>query len=582
MIPKPRPFQIEAVDNTVKVLLEQPGANPVIAMPTGTGKGLVINWTMKALKDMVPSARFINVAHVKELLVQNSTEMQRIWADAPFGIYAAGLHTKDASQDITYASIQSAVKNLPAFGKQSGLFIDEAHLLSPGEETNYQKLIRALRERNPNMFVAGYSATPWRMKHGLLTEGNIFNTVAFDNTSKEKFTALIDEGYLCPLIPKATSFTFDVSQVRILAGEFNRSDIERVVNRDELTLAALQESLQCASRRKHWLVYCSSIDHIEATHRMLTALGENAVYCHSRMGEKNRDLAIATFKAGGARMIVSDGILTTGFNAPFVDCIVMLRPTASPGLHVQIAGRGTRANYATGDHFDLDTIEGRLDAIASSEKQNCLFLDFAGNTDRLGPINDPRIPLLKIKGGPGNVPVKICPVCGTYVHAAKRFCDGINWDDTKCNHEFEFDTKLEQTASTTEIIARDAPLLDWFKVTSVEYETHRSRINPNAPPMMRVKYYSGIRRFTEIVCIEHQTKAGNLARKWWLKRLRLLGLDNVLPPPTTAHGMTYVDLLPKPTHIYVHLNAGKYENVIAHSFDGTTPMFETSHHRHAA
>jgi DNA repair protein RadD len=529
---------------------------------------------MKALKAMVPSARFINVAHVKELLVQNSGEMQRIWSDAPFGIYAAGLHTKESDKDITYASIQSAVKNLPAFGKQQGLFIDEAHLLSPGEETNYQKLIRALRERNPYMFVAGYSATPWRMKHGLLTEGNIFNTVAFDNTSREKFTALIDDGYLCPLIPKHTSFQFDVSQVRILAGEFNRSDLERVVNRDELTLQALQEALQCATRRKHWLIFCSGIDHVESVHRMLTAMGESAVYCHSRMGEKNRDLAIAIFKAGGARMIVSEGILTTGFNSPWVDCIVMLRPTSSPGLHVQILGRGTRPYYATGDQFDLETTAGRLDAIESSEKQNCLVLDFAGNTERLGPINDPRIPQLKIKGGPGNVPVKICPVCGTYVHAARRFCDGINWDDSKCNHEFEFDTKLEQTASTAEIIARDAPYLLWFKVDRVEYQTYKGRKNPQAPPMMRINYYCGLRRFTEYVGIENPKSAG-IAKRWWKTRMARLNLPDVPPPPTTEKGMTYVTFLPWPTYIHVWLNAGshgQYENVMGHHWDDTTPQ----------
>jgi DNA repair protein RadD len=212
-----------------------------------------------------------------------------------------------------------------------------------------------------------------------------------------------------------------------------------------------------------------------------------------------------------------------------------------------------------------------------------LVLDFAGNTDRLGPINDPRIPKLKIKSGmPGNVPVKICPVCGTYVHAAQRICDGINWDDTKCGHEFEFDNKLEQTASTTEIIARDSPMLDWFKVDSVSYETYRSHKNPDAPPMMRVKYMCGLRRFTEFVCIEHQTYAGKKARDWWKTRLTLQNLGHVAPPPTTAKGMTYVTYLPWPKYIHVWLNNGQYENVIDYSFDGTTPAYDIKKLKHAA
>lgn len=567
---KPRPYQIKAVESTLDVLFNEPDQSPLVAMPTGTGKAAVIGWTMRAVMQRIPHARMLNAAHVKELLAQNSSELQHIWANAPFGIYSAGLKSKQAAMPITFASIQSAVRNLPAFGKQNILFIDEAHLLSSEEETNYQKLIKALREQNPAMPVVGYSATPWRLKQGHLLQGNIFTKMAFDNTQREAFVELIDDGYLCPLIPKSTSFQFDLSKVRHIGGDFNQGDLQKAVDVDELSEQALQEALQCAPHRNHWLIFCSGIDHVESVTSMLEAWGESVVCVHSKMGETRRDLAIDQFKRGEARMMVNDGILTTGFNDPKIDCIVLLRPTESPGLHVQILGRGTRPYFATG--YDIETTQGRLDAIAASPKQNCLVLDFAGNTGRLGPINDPRVPKQKGKGM-GEVPIKICPKCASYVHAAQRFCDGLNWDNTRCNYEFEFTTKLEQTAATEELIVRDVPQLVWFKVDRVEYEVFTK---PFSPAMMRVKYFCGLRRFTELVCVEHQTYAGKIARDWWRLRLRESGYGpDVGPPPNTQVGMTAVHMLRTPTNIYVHVNL-KYPRITAVTFDGTTPMHEVA------
>src|SRR5262245_48043781 len=173
----------------------------------------------------------------------------------------------------------------------------------------YQKVITEFRQYNPNLFVAGYSATPWRMKHGKLTEGNIFNCVAFDNTQKDEFVELIDDGYLVPLIPKHTSFRFDVSKVRKTGGDFNRGELEAAVNVIAISERALQEALQVAHDRKHWIVFCAGIKHVESVAGILQAMGERAVHVHSKMRDKDRDDAIKAYKTGEVRMIVNDGIL---------------------------------------------------------------------------------------------------------------------------------------------------------------------------------------------------------------------------------------------------------------------------------
>lgn len=544
-----------------------------MAIPPGGGKSSVISWTTKAILQRIPTARVFISTHVKELVAQDSSELDRIWPGAPYGIYSAGLNSKQASFPITVSSIQSAVKNIPAFGKQNVLMIDEAHLLSPAGETSYQKLITGLKETNSNIAICGYSATPWRMKHGKLTDGNIFNTVAFDNTQRDDFVALIDDAYLVPVIPKQTSFEYDVSKVRKVAGEFNAADLQAAVNVDELTERALQEALQVAHNRQHWLIFCSGLDHVESVTAWLVAHGEKAVYVHSKMPQRQRDLHIAAFKGELwavkelgflPRQIVSEGILTTGFNAPWVDCIVLLRPTSSPGLHVQILGRGIRPVYGGNyTHEELEDIAVRQLAIEMSGKLNCLVLDFAGNTMRLGPINDPTVPTAKGKGT-GEIPIKICPKCGTYNHAAARFCIGIHWDNKKCDHEFTFETKLEQTAATLELIARNHPVMAWFKVDRVEYDYFQRGRNM---PHMRVHYFSGIRRFTESVSIEHENNY--YARKWWKEHV-----PNYPPPPDTATGMSFVDQLPKPTHIYVWINK-KHPQILKRSYDGTTPEYRS-------
>lgn len=111
---------------------------------------------------------------------------------------------------------------------------------------------------------------------------------------------------------------------------------------------------------------------------------------HSKLTKDERTERLAGLKSGKYRAAVNNNILTTGFDLPSIDLIAVIRPTNSPGLWVQMLGRGTRPVYAPG--FDLWSTAGRLAAIEAGSKQDCLVLDFAGNTRRLGPINDPVLP----------------------------------------------------------------------------------------------------------------------------------------------------------------------------------------------
>jgi DNA repair protein RadD len=218
------------------------------------------------------------------------------------------------------------------------------------------------------------------------------------------------------------------------------------------------------------------------------------------------------------------GVLTTGFNAPAVDLIAMLRPTKSTGLYVQMAGRGTR--LAPG-------------------KENCLVLDFAGNVARHGPVDLVK-PKDKTNGeGDGEAPTRVCPECQTINALAARLC-------IECGYVFPVpEVQLEATATTRPILSTGRP--EWVDVGAVTYHRHDK---PGKPPSLRVDYHCGLVRHREWVCLEHEGYAGTKAAAWWRRHD---GSSEV--PATVDEALARVDELRRPVQIAVR-PSGRYTEVV--------------------
>lgn len=546
---KPRPYQVEAREAIYRYFETHPDPahNPVVAMPTGTGKAIVIADFVQSVIQTWPGQRVMMLTHVKELIEQNAEKMRMLWPNAPLGIYSAGLGEKMPHMPITFAGIQSAAKQVELFGKQDLVLIDECHLVSPDDAANYKKFLNALRKVNPRLRFVGLSATPYRLGLGMITDGGIFTDVCYNIAGLSAFNRLLDEGYLAPLIPMATKTEIDVSGVHKRGGEFIANELQDVVVKEELTRAALSEAVSSASNRHHCLIFATGIDHINMIHRILGEMGITSVFVHSKLPASERDENIRRFKSGEVGVLINADILTTGFDFPALDCIILLRPTSSPVLHVQILGRGTRPVYAPG--FDLETTEGRLAAMAASQKQNCLVLDFAGNTMRLGPINDPRIPKKKGEGS-GDIPIKVCNSCGCLNHISVRVCDN-------CGEPFQFVEKITPKASTAALIVRDEPIVETFKVDRVTYAIHRK---PHSPQALKVSYYTGLRRFTEWVCLEHHgNPIQHKARSWWRERI------DTEPPLSIEDALLQVEQLAVPAKIRVWVNR-QHPEILSYDF----------------
>jgi len=547
-----RPYQTDGLDAIWNYFQSGNIGNPVLAWPTGTGKSVVPAIFIESVMRLWPTQRFLMITHVKELIQQNYNVLLKVWFNAPVGIYSAGLKQKDYAHSIVYGGIQSMIKNPMQFGFRDIIFIDEAHLISQEDSSMYLTFIAAMKLINPNLKVIGLTATPFRMGQGYITDGGLFTDIVHDLTSMDNFNKLISDGYLAPLIPLRTKTELNVNEVSVQKGEFVASSLQKAVDKQEITFQGLREVVDAGANRNAWLLFASGIEHAEHIAEMLGSFGIDCAPIHSKRPSNYNDDAINAFKSGELKSLVNYGKLTTGFDYPSIDLIGMFRPTLSVPLWIQMLGRGTRPVYPAG--MPLETVEQRLEAIRSSHKQNCLVMDFARNTPRLGPINDPQIPRKKGESQ-GEVPIKICDNCGAYNHTRVQFC-------CQCGNEFEFKIKIKAKAGTEELIRTndkiETPIIELFDVDRVSYNRHikidRKTKTALSAPMIKVQYMCGLRTFNEWVLMQGTGLNLHKAHEWWRMRTK----ENI--PVTTDEALSRLSELRVPRKIEVHVNL-KYPEI---------------------
>lgn len=320
-----------------------------------TGKSVVIAGFIREAIEAWSDTRILILTHVKELIQQNFLALLRAWPEAPAGIYSAGLSRRDIGAQILFAGIQSIHKHAAKVQRCDLVLIDEAHLLGRTDSGMYRAFLASLNEINAGLLkVVGFTATPYRLDTGMLHEGKdrLFTDIAYDVPVLD----MIQQGYLCPVIPKRTTTQLDVAGVGTRGGEFIAGQLEAAVDRAEVTRAAVAEIVQHGEGRGSWLVFCSGVAH--ARH-VRDAIREHGISAETVTGDTpgpERDGILAAYKAGRLRCVTNANVLTTGFDAPGTDLVALLRPTKSIGLYVQMVGRGTRI------------AEGKEDCIAEGQR----------------------------------------------------------------------------------------------------------------------------------------------------------------------------------------------------------------------
>lgn len=520
MVFEDRWYQIEAEDALMRDI---DNYSPVIAVPTGGGKTKIMaSFIMKYLEKN-PFHNVLVMANTEDILSQNHAAICNFFPGINIGLYSSGLKSRTIEK-ITVAGIQSVYKKPSRFKHFHLAIIDECHTIPVKQKSMYRKFLNEI-----DVKCAGMSATVFRKGQGYIYEGEnaIFDKLSYDLTSVDNFNRLVSEGYLCNLISKSTDLEMDTKKIKTTAGDFNQKQLSERFDREAITDAAVKELIEIGSKNyKSWLVFAIDINHADHINNKLNELGIKSKVLHTKMNGNRRE-TIDEFKNQEIRALVSVGMITTGFDAPNIDLIVLLRPTKSAVLHVQMVGRGLRT---------------------CSGKSHCLILDFAGNTKRLGPINDPLIPSIKGKGKKGSAPVKTCPDCGVLHATVVKLCN-------VCGHVFEFKQKITEFASNLDVIKKQVQReKKWLDVSNVYYKVN---VKADRPSTLRVTYQCGINQINEYICLNHNGYARLKAENWVAFRWTFKE-----PKPNTVEELFEEShLLLKPRKIYVELGA-KYPTIL--------------------
>ena len=506
-----RPYQDAAVDAALLDL--ERGEHPVLSLPTGSGKSLLIAALAARLH-----GRILVATHRQELLEQNAAQLERFDDEAQSGIYSAGLRRRDDQARVIFGGIQSIYRRMQAL-QQAGMFryiiVDECHRVPPPSEASMYGTVFAAC---PDALRVGLTATPYRLNNGLLHEGA---DTWFSSMPVNVGIRNLTPQWLAPLAGLLTANGINVSDVRSRAGEFMTRELSQAACEEEAIAGALDELCTLATVRQHWLLFCVDVAHSRLVH---AALEERHIASELVLGDTSQDdrrAALERFRAGTSRALVGCEVFTTGFDVPHVDLIAMLRPTQSKGLYVQMLGRGTRP---------------------ASGKQDCLVLDFAGNIERHAPLDE----LTKITKSPALQAQEVAEAANRLARARA--------------------VQHRTTASLADPMASSNTGTVTYAVNRVEY----ARVEASKYPgrfMIRLGYLCpqrpGKRWVTQYLCLEHGGWPQMQARSWFERR----GLPI---PHTAADALPILAQVLAPSRIVVR-EAEDWPRVLIEQYDDDQP-----------
>lgn len=451
------------------------GEDSLAVLPTGAGKTAVIadicrSVTQGFVTTKTGGKRVLVLSHVKEIVQQTYDFLDKfMWQNFKSGVYSAGLKRRDKGEEfqVLVAGIQSVYNKTKIIGKFDVIIIDEVHLLPPKGEGRYRTLVKEQRDINPYCTVVGLTATPYRMGGGYIYgENRLFKKICYEI----KVSDLIKKGWLTRVTNKLGATKQDFDSIPLKNGEFDAKEVE---TRCYLQYhEVVEDFLERTKDRKAVLVFAPSVNNSILMGVELREKGCSWKSIYGDTPQQERDKTIQEFKEGKIKYLLNVGVLTTGFDAPNVDCIVLARPTASPGLYVQMVGRGLRL------------CEG---------KENCLILDYGGNIGRHGPIDDiyMRKRGKRVNFKKDRPKLKLCRHCQTYNSIFAKVC-------SECGNDFGPDrSKLTIPELKKAILFNEKPFN--VAVQKVQFKRH---ISQKGNECLKVVYFCGDTFFQQFFFVD--------------------------------------------------------------------------------
>ncbi len=554
-----RPYQQDAVDAVYRHLRER-DTNPCVVIPTAGGKSLCL---AQVAKDAVTkwNGRVMILAHVKELVEQNAGKLSAICPELKVGVYSAGLDRRDTEEPVVVAGIQSVYNKMEMFRPFDLIMVDEVHMVPPDGEGRYRTFLESAMKANPHVRLIGWTATPFRTQGGLICKPeNLFREICYEIGIKE----LISQGYLSKITARAGQAKADLDHLHIRAGEFVAEDVEKAMGEESVVETACREIVNLMRDRKTCLVFCTSVAHCQKVAKLIEKYsGEECAVVTGETPDEERAKTIARLRGekvdvdlfgNGApplKYCCNVAVMTTGTDIPGIDTVALLRPTNSPGLLIQMIGRGFRLSPATG-------------------KTECLVLDYGKNLERFGPID--MINVKEPSHGGGEPLVKECPKCHALLPLNVMLCP-------ECG--FKFPPREREKREHEERAARAAILsgevsVESYDVSHTDYQLWEKRnAPPGAPRTVRVTYWLDmLRSYSEWLCPEHTGYARAKFEKWWREHA-----NSDCPMPRSAEDVLefqFMGMVRETKRITVRVVSGeKYPEIVGHEV-GDFPAPQTA------
>ncbi|MFA9221725.1 MAG: DEAD/DEAH box helicase [Sediminibacterium sp.] len=350
----PRPYQTEAIDAAVTFFRSDEQYNAFEILPTGSGKSVVIANIAKELQD-----KTIVFQPSKEILEQNYKKFISYGFRA--GIYSASAGSKFIDR-VTFATIGSVAKKRHLFKDFKNIIIDECHLVNANDGM-YRDFIKGI----PGAKVLGLTATPYRLSADFegaqlkflnRTNPRIFNKVLYYIQNK----TLFDAGHLCPL----EYFTHDVvdrSKLKMnnAGTDFTDASVKDYYKQINMPRLTTEHANRLLKQRRNLLVFCSLVSEAQE----VSAGIPGSVVLTGETSDKERERILSQFKAGIIKCLINVGVLTTGFDYPELETVLIARSTMSLALYYQIVGRAMRPH---------------------EDKPSAWIVDLGGNINLFGKI----------------------------------------------------------------------------------------------------------------------------------------------------------------------------------------------------
>ncbi|MGL4735725.1 MAG: DEAD/DEAH box helicase family protein [Enterovibrio sp.] len=423
----PRYYQKDAHDSAIEYV-KRNTAPCLLMLATGGGKSVIAAMLARTLARLAPNKKILCIAPSKELVEQNAEKFRA--TGSACSIFCASAGSKCLKEQVIFASPQSLLKavDIVARAGVSAIIIDEAHGMTATMKKIVERVISYEADGkviNPHCRVIGMTATPYRTGEGYIyaidatgkedvvlpasqAKKPFFHKLLYKITTEE----LIEKEYLTPVVTDVDHESYDTSTLQMEKGKFTADSVRLTFESNETKTAKIvSEIIAKSHNRRGVIIFASTISHAKDILRLLREARQPAEIVTGEAEFKAvRARAIQLFKSQHLKFLVNVDVLTTGFDAPHIDVVALMRATESAGLMQQMIGRGLR------------TYE---------DKKDCLLLDYADNVNRHKlQINlfEPEIKA-RLDSGKGEPIEFVCPNCNASLTSTKRTGDDyINLD----------------------------------------------------------------------------------------------------------------------------------------------------------